>query len=241
MIITLKRNVDFFEVDPHMNLTLEALSRMFQDAATLHSEKVGLGARFLYSRGVTWVLSRLEIEIDRYPRLGDTIEITTWSSGFEGHQGMREYAVFSGGEKVARGSSIWAFLDLRKKRVTRIPEELILPYENEERTSFGKRIDLWQAPGRIQPEQATEISLRFSDFDFNGHVNNTVYLNFLETMIHKTLENKRVKSLNIRFKREIGRQVEEVRAGWQKKENRCIYNIFSGDHLFADGEITPCS
>ncbi len=237
------RKIDFFDIDPDQTLRVEAMARFFQEMATLHSIKVGAGPDILFSRGVTWFLNRLEIEVFRYPLLGEKLKITTWSRGFRHHMGLREYCIDSEKGLVAKGSSVWIFFDFKKKKIIKVPADIESLYQFDPEKGFEDELASWKTCGKLEPEKELTISLRYGDFDVNGHVNNTIYLGFIETLFHKTpaLGNKRLRDVKIRFSREINRSVESVRIGYKNVDGHYQFNIYDpndGNRLYADGEFT---
>jgi acyl-ACP thioesterase len=241
MKIEASHKIGFFDIDHQFKLRVQSAARFFQEMATFHSTKIGAGPDALFEKGVVWFLNRLEIQFFRYPILGEEIKITTWSRGFKRYKGFREYAIDSSKGQIARGSSVWLFFDLKRKRISKVPAQISQLYEIEQEKWFDKDIDDWKTCGKIQPEQHMDISLRYSDFDVNGHVNNTIYLGFLETLYHKTIKDdeRAIKNIKIRFNREIPRTKKSVRAGWQRDGDVYNCNIFDDSTLFADARIIP--
>jgi len=241
MKIEKSHTIGFFDIDSQFKLRMQSAARFFQEMATLHSTKIGAGPEILFEKGVIWFLHRLEIEFFRYPVLGEDITITTWSRGFKGFKGFREYHIHSSQGDIARGSSVWLFFDINRKRIAKVPVQISRLYEIETEKWFDKDINDWETCGRIHPEQQIDISLRFSDFDVNGHVNNTIYLGFLETLYHRTINTngRPVKNIKIRFNREIGGTKENIRSGWQKMNGVYHCNIFDDSTLYADADIIP--
>jgi len=241
MKIEKHHKIGFFDIDQHYKLRIQSVARLFQEMATLHSTGLGAGPDVLFKKGLTWFLNRLEIEFFRYPLLGEEIKITTWSRGFNGYKGFREYHIESSLGDIARGSSVWLFFDFKRKRIAKVPGDISSLYEIEKEEWFDKGIDDWKTCGRIQPEQEMDVSLRYSDFDINGHVNNTIYLGFLETLYHKTINNngRPIRNIKIRFNREIGKAKETIRSGWQKMNGVYQCNIFDASLLYADAQIIP--
>jgi len=232
--------IGFFDIDHQFKLRVQSVARFFQEMAVFHSTKIGAGPDVLFEKGVVWFLHRLEIEFFRYPILGEKIQITTWSRGFKGYKGFREYAIDSSQGQVARGSSVWLFFDLKRKRISKVPIQISRRYEIENEKGFDREIDDWETCGKILPEKQMDISLRYSDFDVNGHVNNTIYLGFLESLYHKTINSngRPIKNIKIRFNREITREQECIRTGWQKVNGGYHCNIFDDSILYADAQIT---
>ncbi len=239
MKIEKQHKIGFFDVDHQLKLRIQSVARFFQEMATFHSTKIGVGPDVLFEKGVTWLLNRLEIEFFRYPLLGEDIKITTWSRGFKRFKGFREYHLYSSKGDIARGTSVWLFFDFKRSRISKIPVEISRLYETEKEKYFDKEIDDWKTCGKIVPEQQMDISLRYSDFDMNSHVNNTIYLGFLETLYHQTIKNngKRIKNIRIRFCREIGKENKSIRTGWQKENGIYHCNIYDDSILYADARI----
>jgi len=237
MHYTLTHKVGLFDIDMNFKMRIDAFARLFQDLATGHSTHIGAGPDVLFSRGVIWFLRRLEMDIIRYPYLDEELTLITWSRGFGNHKGFREYTVTSKNREIARGSSSWVFYNIKKKRIERIPEDYLNIYQSVHRNQFDKDIEEWKTPGRFRPDQNTEIGLRYSDFDANGHVNNTKYLDFIDTMLFHTMKTERrcIRNLKIRFSREISKSNTSVQAGWTPKDNTADFLIYNTDHLFADG------
>ena len=60
-----------------MELPLQSLVREIIDAATDHANALGFGYDRLLANGNAWVLSRLCVEMQRFPAVGDTYTLTT--------------------------------------------------------------------------------------------------------------------------------------------------------------------
>lgn len=131
-----------------------------------------------------WVLSRMQIEMIRYPRWGDRIEIETWVR-LQGRVTIdREHIIrdVTTGDVLGFATSLYVCFNTERRRPAKIPDCLI-----EKNGSFA-------APDRpcpIPPEKLKikipEVELsdtsmgpsRFAgrmDLDMNNHVNNVAYL-----------------------------------------------------------------
>ncbi len=244
MKVTMTHKIGFFDVDGDQTLRVQAAARFFQEMATLQALQVGAGADLLLGRGVMWFLNRLEMAFIRFPGLGEKLKITTWSRGFRHHMGFREYRLDTDQGPVAKGSAVWIFYDFIGKRIIKVPPDIKSLYPVCPEKGFETELRDWQPCGKIEPENEISISLRYGDFDVNGHVNNTHYLEFVETLFHKRLgpEKQRVQKVKIRFLREISPQVERIRTGWKKSGSLYQFNIddpHDPGGIFADGEIIP--
>ncbi len=233
--------ISLFDVDFQSISQAQAIARFFQEISTHHSSVVGVGPEVLFEKGVVWFLNRLEIEFLRYPSLDEDITVTTWSRGFKRYKGFREYLMTSSKGEIARGTSVWIFFDVKRNRISKIPSDILDRYGVETEQGFDHEIDAWHSCGKVEMDEQIDISLRYSDFDVNGHVNNTVYFSFLETLYYhiRSLNSKPIKNIKIRYNQEIDRGEKMIQAGWKNVEDVYQFNIFDESTLYADGEIIP--
>lgn len=181
--IKFNHTVNYNEVDQNLTLRLDSLFGYLQFAAVNHSEMVGAGTEFLKQLGYTWVLGKIQIILDHMPRLGDPLEIFTWSLGAKGFVATRDFELCHNGLNFAKATSIWYFIDINKRRPLKVPAHIIEKYNSlnlepnfpllhKKKFVFDGNIDFLD-----------NISLRYSDFDSNLHVNNTAYFNYLQTAL----------------------------------------------------------
>jgi acyl-ACP thioesterase len=233
----LHKNINYFEIDPHFRLKLGSLFRLLQEAAVAHSESVGMGAQKLMRRGAAWVLSKMGIDIVRYPRYKEKLEIVTWSAGLRKLKAFREFEVYAEAERIATVSSVWFLIDVTKKKIQRVPPEFIDVYTYEKDVALLRDLDAWKAETTFQAENKVKITTRSSDYDSNGHVNNSVYFEYLDTLLSKVFGDAvRVRALNIYFAKEIDRKMDLITVG-MKKGNLNFFKIYNEDQLFAAGDF----
>jgi len=232
------REISYFEIDPNFRLKLGSLFKLLQEAAISHSESVGMGAREVGKREVAWVLSKMGIDVFRYPFYQEKLEIVTWSTGLRGLKAFREFEVYAGGNKIAAVSSMWFLINTRLKKIQRIPPELIDIYSSEDAVSLERDMDTWRAETEFAPDKDIRITTRSADYDPNGHVNNSVYFEYVETLISKHFgDTAQVRALNMFFAKEINRKIEAVSAGL-KEGSTNLFKIYDEQHLFASGDFT---
>jgi len=63
MKVTLTRKIDYAQVDADFKQNLGSFFKLIQEAAVIHSEKVGYDSKTLLDRGTVWILNALEAEI----------------------------------------------------------------------------------------------------------------------------------------------------------------------------------
>lgn len=209
-IFTLESVVSYWDVDRDQVMTLAAVFKLLQEAAIKHADVYGLGAKAMATHGESWVLNRVAAEVRRYPRYEERITVRTWSAGIRGFRGYRDLRVYCGEELVVSASTLWLYINLQTKSLARVPAELAerLP------TGSGEvfRSDLEKvrhaAPG--PDARRTVVSLRYSDFDGNAHLNNTAYLDCLQTALAAAGLSPRPKSVELQYLREVAVETREL-------------------------------
>lgn len=172
---TFESRVRFSEVDHTEMLTLPSLVNYFQDCSTFQSEDIGLGIDVLKGQGKAWILSSWQILVNRYPKIGERIQISTWATGFEGLYGTRNFQMKDAqGRVTAYANSIWVFMDIKKGRPVRPAQEDVANYCPE------PPLDMEYAPRKIAvPKEVKEkgyFPVLRSQIDTNEHVNNCQYI-----------------------------------------------------------------
>ena len=119
-------SVQASDIDPLGHANNIAYVRWIQDAAVGHSAAVGLDYTAYQRMGAVFVVRRHEIDYLRPLLRGDLIEARTWVRTVMAAKCERatELVRTADGALVARGSTIWGFVDVATGRPTRIPEEV---------------------------------------------------------------------------------------------------------------------
>jgi acyl-ACP thioesterase len=161
-------------------VTLPALCDYMQEAAGISAARLGWGIGALQEEGLTWMLSRLRVNVARYVPWGETVTVRTWPSGMKGRLiAKRCFIGFDGaGTEIFRASSEWLYVNLRTQKIEKLPETfggLVPPGTPDlEFTDIGGKF------ARLASVDASaEILTRSSDLDFNDHVNNVHYVEWM--------------------------------------------------------------
>lgn len=237
--IEIGRRVGFYEVDSGFSLRFKSLLHFFQDSTIIHSDLGGCGIRWLMEQGNAWILHRFCVQVDRMPVLGDELRIFTWSRGRNGFRAYRDFEIFCNQEKLVSATSLWLFIDLDRKRLLKIPEEADQWYPTVDENALGTDIDAFHPNLRFDPDISETIHIRPSDIDPLGHVNNAVYLELLENLIHGVFQNKKkIQTVVIQFHNEISEQVDRVDIGIQPRNDLYEFKLFSPGCIHAAGTFT---
>lgn len=244
MNFTRHHTIGLFDAAHDSTLRLEAMARLFQDMAVSHASEAGVGPEVILPRGLVWYLHRLEIRVRHYPRLGERVAVTTWSRAFRQYMGLREYTITSDRGEVVHAASVWIFFDFERRRIARVPPEMANAFSSDPGTRFENELYRWQPETGIRPEKKTDLSLRFGDFDLNGHVNNTIYPGMVETLGYALADpggaKGKLRRLRLRLGREIPLGQQGVRAGYREMPGRYCFTLADPADpsvVHADGEF----
>lgn len=172
---TIESRVRFSEIDHRRQMTLPAIINYFQDCSIFQSEQIGYGLEYLKERKRAWMLSSWQIAVNRYPKMGEHIVVSTWATGFKGICGDRNFCMKDeNGETVAYADSLWVYMDLNKKRPVK-PDD-----EEKEAYGVSEPLDMGVSERKIcLPENMKELPSFFVQryhIDTNEHVNNCQYV-----------------------------------------------------------------
>ena len=188
------------DVDFTKRLKLSTLFGYFQDVASLSAENLGIGINKLESEfSVAWVLMRIRVDIERNPTWNEGITVETWPQQPKKLEFERDYIVRdTEGNIIIRAVSTWIIFDIKTRELRK--SELIAidypPFVNERAIECKL--------GRLKPFGQLDIAYKkvigYSDVDFNGHLNNSKYIDFIMDCF--PVENHRhygVKSIEVNY------------------------------------------
>lgn len=171
-----------WDVDQADKLTMAAAFNFCQEVAGNHARALGVGAEILREKGFAWVLSRMSLVIEERPGWGTRIVARTWPRGKDRLFALRDYELTTAeGRVIARGRSAWVVFNTASQRLHRIE-------------SLG--VDIPDNPGMdalldgaksIDPREdlvvCAERRAGYSDIDYNGHVNNARYVQWIQDIL----------------------------------------------------------
>ncbi len=197
--------VSGYDVDMYKRLTLSALMKYHQEIGEKHLGVFGTDSNTLTeTQKIAFIFTKIGIKIHRLPSLNEKITLCTWCSELKGVRFTRNYVTTDENGKVlteAKGEV--ATIDLVTRKIIR-PKNIVgfesFLYNDtlENGCEYPEKIDF---TATLYENQTRKI--RFSDLDYNGHVNNTVYASICMDLLPKEIVKKPIKSFVINFKNEI--------------------------------------
>lgn len=162
------------ECGPQQEITLSTFTQRVIDAATAHANILGVGYNRLMEHNSAWVLSRLSIDMKRFPSVAENYSFTTWVESVNRHFSERNMKICDeSGAPIGYVRTIWVAIDI----TTRRPADLTPFIGNLKADTIECPIE--KTP-RLRPivdkSFNIEHTFRYSDTDFNRHVNTTRYI-----------------------------------------------------------------
>ncbi len=164
-----------YEIDAEGRVHVLSLLNFLQDAAAGHAARLGFSVPDLVKRGLTWVLSRYRVSVERYPRFFEEVAVATWPSGLERSFALRDFEISDDRGILLRATSSWMLLDLETKRPVRADEHLPAAMVLDRRAVADAFPPIPQL-GAAEREARFRVARR--DLDMNRHVNNVVYIHW---------------------------------------------------------------
>jgi len=170
--------ISFYEMDMKNQAFLPVLWSLMQETAWHHADHLQLGYSNLMEQEYFWVLSRLSIRMEEYPRWGDRIRVKTWLAGIGRLFALRQFSIADwSGRMLGTARSAWLVLDLKSRKPQKIEPlfkhlhhlfDPLLPAEEPEKL-----------PAPVRPQRKKSYEVRYSDIDLHRHVNNIKYIEWI--------------------------------------------------------------
>ncbi|ESR64292.1 Palmitoyl-acyl carrier protein thioesterase [Citrus sinensis] len=207
-----------YEIGADGTASIETLMNHLQETALNHVMTAGLlDAGFgatpaMAKKNLIWVVTRMQVVVDRYPTWNDVVNVETWVSA-SGKNGMRRDWLIRNaktGETLTRATSLWVMMNKLTRRLSKMPDEVrqeIEPY-------FLNSDPVVDEDSRKLPKLGDStadyvrrgLTPRWSDLDVNQHVNNVKYIGWiLESAPQQILESHQLASVTLEYRRECGR------------------------------------
>ena len=168
------------QCDRYGRLKPSAILWMVQEIAGRHCLQLGLDWDSLAKRGMFWAIIRHRVHIQRLPEKNETIRIETWPMPTTRVAYPRNVVAFDeAGNELWRSMSLWVLMDMESRA-------MILPGKSGVEVCSVLHGDELPTPGSLSPATLSgclERTVRFTDLDINGHMNNCRYLDWAADLL----------------------------------------------------------
>jgi acyl-CoA thioester hydrolase len=171
------------ECDARGNIYHVNYLRYMQEAAFDASAAAGYDLDRYDEIGYMWLTRETEIEVRRQLHYNDTVQVKTWVADFRRVRSRRAYELrlSDSGELVAQACTDWAFLERETQRPARIPMDMKAAFFPEGLPDPAPARERFPSPPPPPPGVFRSWRrVEWHDLDGAGHVNNAVYLAYIE-------------------------------------------------------------
>ena len=189
--------VKFHDTNSNEVLGVSNILKFMQETAMLHMKGTRPSYEDLINEGKALILSSIRINMYTPIYAYDEIKVKTWACGSRGFTTTRSFEIYKGDELAAEANTIWALVSTADKKLLRLSEVDFSNYEEEPALVLDQPAKV-RIPSEMKLNLVGEYTVRYSDTDLNGHMNNTNYPDLFFNCLPKP-ESKMVKSLAISF------------------------------------------
>ena len=166
-------------------LIMKSLCDLFNDVANVQTYALKIDVPTLNEQGLTWMLHKLHILINRMPEQGENVTLETWPSGIDRLFAIRDFRMVAGEEVLLRAcvTETAAFC------VDGIRE---IPFE----------LDTKKMPTNF--ENTRRFTATYDNIDFNKHVTQATYVRWVtNSLSYEFLKDHEITELEIIYEHEV--------------------------------------
>lgn len=166
------------QCDAQQQMPLTVTTRRVIEVATLHANALGVGYDRLIRDDEAWVLTRLVIEMSRYPGINSHCSLTTWIEGFNRRFSERNFEFADAdGNPLGYVRSVWMAINTKTREAASLDGlEALAENISDRPCPIAKASRL---PAVTNPDRTSTYRFRYCDIDFNRHVNTVRYIELL--------------------------------------------------------------
>ncbi|KAM7256962.1 hypothetical protein ACFE04_012703 [Oxalis oulophora] len=207
-----------YEIGADRTASIETMMNHLQETALNHVKTAGLlddgfgSTPEMAKKNLIWVVTKMQVMVDRYPTWGDIVQVDTWVSP-SGKNGMRRCWLVRDcktNEILTRATSVWVMMNKLTRRLSKIPDEVRGEIEPHFLNSVPAVEEDSRKLTKLDDNTADYVrrglSPRWNDLDVNQHVNNVKYIGWiLESVPPAILETHELAGMTLEYRRECGR------------------------------------
>ena len=200
--------IKYQEVDGEKKLRLFNLENYLLEVAGTVADELGFGIAALHPRGLTWILTRLSVEMYELPTHCEKVRFETWIESNAHMLSTRNFRIYSGDKLIGQCKSVWAVLDLAKREIVNIFDDPMFANCVDGEVIDMPRVRMTTIP---EPTGIVPHKVVYSDIDYNGHCNSCRYLQAMTDAYLPDYYGKKVR-LDINYQKEsmLGEELQTL-------------------------------
>ena len=201
--------IKYQEVDGEKKLRLFNLENYLLEVAGTVADDLGFGIAALHPRGLTWILTRLSVEMYELPTHCQQVRFETWIESNSHMLSTRDFRIYAKPSEfshqpsdewilIGQCKSVWAVLDLEKREIVNIFDDPMFADCVDGEVIEMSRVRMTTIP---EPTGCETHKVVYSDIDYNGHCNSCRYLQAMTDAYLPDYYGKKVR-LDINYSKE---------------------------------------
>ena len=200
------------QVDRYGRLKPSQILSFLQDIAGDHSALLGTDQNQLMDKHLFWAVIRHRVQITRLPGCGEALRLETWPMPTTRTAYPRSVIAYDAqGQECFRSISLWILMDAETRA-------MVLPGKSGVEVNGLIRGGELKAPSSLLPKEMGEHTcrtVRFTDLDLNGHMNNCRYLDWVADLLPSSFhEHHEIREFTLCYMSEI-RENENLHLSWE--------------------------
>lgn len=171
--------LDTYRVDSNSIGKPSGIWQLMQEAACKQMETQKPSYTDLTNEGKALMLARVDLAIPEEIYLDELLTSSSWPAPSSRATFLRNYTLQRAGSLVAVAATQWSLVDLESRKILKVKDVDFSNYwmgEYKELLKGKFKIDKSTVEAM---KQVGEKTVCYSDLDYNGHMNNTYYLDML--------------------------------------------------------------
>lgn len=201
----LEHQVNYYECDPSGHLSLSMLVALMILASEKQNAQLGVDEHVTKELGGGWVIIDYEGHFQReWPKENEQIKFETAIVAYNKYFVVRQFVIKDYHEQIiGTVNGLFVYMDLHKRRMAKIPEVIMTPYE----AASSLRLPKVARPDKVAATdewRENHYQVRYFDIDYNGHVNNARYFDWmLDTLDHDFLQKHQIVGIRMNYEHEV--------------------------------------
>lgn len=190
------------DVDFQYRTTMAAMTNILLTTAGYNADDNGFGIRDLNNIDCSWVLLRLAVEMDYFPKQYEKIQVETWVEKVDRANTTRNFLIRNEQDEIiGKACSNWAMININTRRA----QDLIL-LNGIHKHATGVTLSM-EKPIKLEVVEGNPVNVfkvKYSHIDINGHTNSTRYVEWISDCFSLDVyRQKRIKRFEINYVNEI--------------------------------------
>ncbi|MBQ3054990.1 MAG: hypothetical protein IJC88_02690 [Oscillospiraceae bacterium] len=190
--------VHSYDCDKEQNMRPSAILRYLQEIAGAHCALLGMDYDHLAKNDGVFLIVRQSMNLYRIPKKDEVLLLSTWHRGTKGVQSYRETQITTrDGEVLVDSTGVWILAHVSDHRIWRPSDFTAFQIPHRPEPVLPTRPEKLRAPAEMEAIGFRPI--RYTDIDYNRHVNNCVYADILCDFMPGGMEGKKLSTLDIAY------------------------------------------